>query len=617
MSLSGSQSLSMRSSNEFLPSLPGYQISKSAAAKKMKQNFYMLEGQTFYKDDNLSVADDDSSTTYVIGKSRVGTATQRPKTTIRMSQEPEVIFSFSAFYEETLLHSRLETFRVRKVTIFHYKDDGAFMIVEKPLINSGMPQGTLLKRTIVTKPDGSPYSLDEFRIGCSVEILGKTYHIYDSEPATRRYLDDDGPALQPPMDEFEKKRFLQRKSREGWGALHTRKNSLKKFIEAKLGNTVNNSGREGLNTFGHNTLKFLCIWDDTENLYGDVTEYTLIYHLRDDTIEIFAVPTQNSGKEQFPRLLKRGKLPIEVGARTLEANIKLTSKEDFHHWTNLYIGVGVFVYARNLIIVDADQSTRDFYMKQEMPLAPSQMPETNKPPRTAKNIPPHSGFGSDEDSLQSCIAPLANTAPPKKRFGENKVLSFVCKFITKNFEDINRRFVITYFITDNTIKIHEIPVKNSGFVGGVFLARGRFKGMNGDYITAKDMYIGSTLGLQRHVFKLLESNESTMRWMELHADIIPVANTRWIMDKLRYNPALWEDSKNGNLLQTFLDLDSSLTGDADKNTLTGVLNHYGINEEDICEHEVITLVRSFGNRDEKFDFRKFVSELDEPSDDDL
>ena len=88
----------MRSSNEFLPSLPGYQISKSAAAKKMKQNFYMLEGQTFYKDDNSTIADDDSSTTYVIGKSRVGTATQRPKTTIRMSQEPEVIFSFSAFY---------------------------------------------------------------------------------------------------------------------------------------------------------------------------------------------------------------------------------------------------------------------------------------------------------------------------------------------------------------------------------------------------------------------------------------------------------------------------------------------------------------------------------------
>ncbi|NDD39075.1 MAG: hypothetical protein EB082_11810 [Verrucomicrobia bacterium] len=35
----------------------------------------------------------------------------------------------------------------------------------------------------------------------------------------------------------------------------------------------------------------------------------------------------------------------------------------------------------------------------------------------------------------------------------------------------HRRFVITFYVSDGTIKVQEPPIRNSGFVGGVFLSR--------------------------------------------------------------------------------------------------------------------------------------------------
>ena len=38
--------------------------------------------------------------------------------------------------------------------------------------------------------------------------------------------------------------------------------------------------------YGTQTLKFRCIWDNTENLYGDVLEFSMMYYLNDDTVEV-------------------------------------------------------------------------------------------------------------------------------------------------------------------------------------------------------------------------------------------------------------------------------------------------------------------------------------------
>jgi len=368
-------------------------------------------------------------------------------------------------------------------------------------------------------------------------------------------------------------------------------------------------------------LQFLCIWDDTANLYGDVMEYTLIYHLCDDTIEIFASAPNNSGREQFPRLLKRAKLPKDFGVKNFEENLSSKSSLQAHyHWTDISIGFEIMVYSRNLVVVDADQATRNFYEQNQMELGPSQRPGAYKPNRTARTVPPHNGFGSEEDSLQSCVGPLLNTSPPKKKHGENKVLSFVCELSSNRKEDEGRRFVLTYYVTDTTIKVHEIPAKNSGFVGGVFLSRGKYKNPENEYVTDKDIFIGATVILQRHGFHILQSNENTLQWMETHSESLPKSNFNLIMDKLRSIDRIYDDIMSGKFLDKLKRLDNTSSGKICKDALIQVLQEYDVfrvGESTFCEHEVLTIVRAFGEKGEEFDYCKFVKELVEPGDDDL
>jgi hypothetical protein len=37
--------------------------------------------------------------------------------------------------------------------------------------------------------------------------------------------------------------------------------------------------------FGQQVLRFHCVWDDRENLYGSLRRYDLYYHLQDDMVK--------------------------------------------------------------------------------------------------------------------------------------------------------------------------------------------------------------------------------------------------------------------------------------------------------------------------------------------
>lgn len=606
---------------DLLPNLPGFKPVYRPNTSK-KQTFQKIDGLNFVREElpPLIGLEEDSTTTLLVGSlgspSRISTAksTLRPMTT---SQDPEITLTFKAYVEEVTLHTRLEEYRIRKCNIYFYPESGALMIVEKTQQNSGMAQGTILKRTVANKEDGSPFIDDDFRIGSAVNIFGRIYQIYDCDKRTREYLQDYSPAITPPSDAYEQHRMELHSSRSGWGAHHSKKNTLKTFVEAKLGNTVNNKGREGFLKYGNAVLKFLCTWDDTNSLYGDVMEYSLIYHLADDTIEIFSSTTNNSGREQFPRLLKRARLPKVLTSYSLDQDdVEPDFSRDNYHWTDFYIGCEISVYSRNLLIVDADQNTRNFYNEQNLELGQNEQMETNRPIRQIRQIPPHNGFGSEEDSLQSCIGPLSNTSSPKKKLGENKQLAFVADLLSGAPEDTERRFVITYYVTDSTIKVHEIPARNSGFVSGVFLSRRKLKGADNENITEKNLYVGATVVLQSHVFRLLQSNESTLRWMEIHRNSLPKSNIFMILDKLRRNSKLFEDARNGVLKNEFANSSTNNSKLADRDLLTKVLEKYnltGAHPSQLTGHELITIVRHFGNRGDTFEFEKLEQELLEPS----
>lgn len=63
-------------------------------------------------------------------------------------------------------------------------------------------------------------------------------------------------------------------------------------------------------------LRFWCIWDDRQSMYGDRRPYVLHYFLEDDTVEILEINENNSGRDPFPIFLRRSMLP-KVRAHSL------------------------------------------------------------------------------------------------------------------------------------------------------------------------------------------------------------------------------------------------------------------------------------------------------------
>lgn len=428
---------------------------------------------------------------------------------------------------------------------------------------------------------------------------------------------DETLVLPVPDDSYQKyRKSLQAGEEDTWGKFHSKKNDNKTFNEARLGSVADNSGREGFMKYGNTTLSFKCMWDNTHNLYGDVLYFSLMYYLSDDTLEIMAIAANNvstteSGKT---KLLKRSKLP-----RNFELSMTLGEKpgpQAFFNWTDLYIGLELQVYGRKLLICDADRRTREFYNNNGQPLGdPIVQPEPEIVVHK-REIPPPTGFGSEEDSLRSVSGSLMPGPVPAKKLGENKNLSFFASLLSGGIDDVDRRFVITYFVTDNTLKVIEPPVRNSGFTGGVFLSRREIKNENGDLLRYPELYIGCKLRILKHQFLLLDANEATLKWMEDNK--LPRSNYYAILDKIR--PLALTDAKSGVLLNLFKERESPKHGsgqatvDTLRTILTTVYRVIGDEDGDVCEHELRTILRGAGNKKESFNYVKFVEQIVEPTD---
>lgn len=592
---------------EVLPNLPQYRQKRTPIGKKLR-TLDVVNGDIFIRPGLPPISTnsliDDHSVNSLGSPSLL--AKSRPRSP---EHEVHLILTYQAYFEELEVHNPAGSDpRVRKCNIYFYVEDQTISIVEKPQINSGIPQGTIVKRSVPCKPDGLPYGVEDFRVGADLVIHGRTYHIYDCDGATRRYIkyrfdESMEDAYEPPRDIWSAETD-RRKKNEEWGRFHSKKNHNKTFMEAMLGNTVNNTGRAGFIEYGNKTLKFLCVWDNKDKLYGDRLEFCLTYYLSDDTIEIFS---QSAGGELFSRLLKRSRLPKHPHMKTLGES----AVEDYYHWEDFYIGLELNVYSRRLRIVDSDNSTRMFYKTINVPMGDAEAPPAPIEVYHEREIPPSTGFGSEEDSLRSCQGSLMPGPIHHKMVGEDKKLIFTGCLLSGTTDDVDRRFVITYFVQDNTIKIQEPPVRNSGFVGGVFLSRRVVKTEGGDPISHLHLYVGAKLQVLKHKFLILGANENTMRWMEDKKH--PRSSFYDILEKIK--PFVLADAMSGALASKFESLDVSGQGRCTQQALTSILKEYDLLGDDkISEHELMSIVRANGNKKPTFDYNKMIDQLINPTD---
>ncbi|KAK9828561.1 hypothetical protein WJX72_000760 [[Myrmecia] bisecta] len=518
-----------------------------------------------------------------------------------------MVLRFYAYFKESVPECEEENFRIRACVLLYYLEDGSLSVVEPKQDNSGLDQGTFLKRHRIPKADGSEVVLADLRIGGQLELYSRVFVILACDPFTRKFMTREGIELAPDqaMPEDPHARLVKQKE-AAQQALH----------QHKTAGRLTGDDPYKFFTNDRKVLRFNCYWDDSGSLYGDVRLYELHYYLADDTVEVVEVLGGNSGRDPFPRFLHRMRLPKTtpvIGARPLSAASRARQDQDVYTWQELRIGspvqelrIGspVRVYNRTMWLYDCDDFTRRWYRDKlglgDAALAPRPLQALQKQARPPIQVPPNtSGIGSELDSLQNVyhLVPKA-VQPDFNHFVQNdgKVLRFTGRMVDApggpvNDTDAERRFVVSYYLSDDSIQIFEPPLRNSGIAGGKFLERRKLvkPGSREEY-NQHDMFMGARIAASGRTFELTDADDYTLKYMEAYRRLFPKSDYHLIISKL--HAGIGAASAGERLRTAMLALDPEGSGSVPCADLQRTLAELGVG---MTLHEVATVARQLSS----------------------
>jgi len=161
----------------------------------------------------------------------------------------------------------------------------------------------------------------------------------------------------------------------------------------------------------------------------------------------------------------------------------------------------------------------------------------NPPQKVIHPIPSHTGIGSEEDSLLSVyfLRPVARIKDMNKMFKSDKhVLRFSCKLISSVAADEERKFLLSVYVRDDTIMVYELADKNSGRTPCKFMERKKHKNpFTKKYYNEKDFTVGGTIYLNSFIFKLIEADEYTKKYMKDNPEIFTDSDMQAILNRVR------------------------------------------------------------------------------------
>ncbi|XP_059504782.1 EF-hand domain-containing protein 1 isoform X2 [Stegostoma tigrinum] len=430
------------------------------------------------------------------------------------------VLKFDGYFKETVHESPYEYYRVRPIILYYYLEDDSISIHEPEVDNSGLTQGKLINRQRLPKNDqGDCWHWKDLNVAMEVVAYGKRYRLTSCDKFTCDFMVSHGiipncPEMIPPDPYIESRK--RNPAREH--VTPSDFDKLKQFL-----------------TYDRKVLRFYAYWNDTDNMFGECRRYIIHYYLADGTVEIRDVYERNDGRDPFPMMVGRRRYPKTL--KDEAANFPTISMEvadqEVKEWygpRDFIVGQPVTLLGREFFIYDCDEFTKNYFYQniRGVELHPVDVIKKPAPPEK-KWVPPYNGFGSVEDSLGNCLSLIPK--PPKKDVlkmleMDKIILRYEAKMESRNPDDWNRRFILSFHVATDEISIFEPPLRNSGRIGGRILSKIRIPkpGSNvekPEFYTAKDLAICSIVEVLGCRFIITDADEYVYKYLQANAAEFP------------------------------------------------------------------------------------------------
>jgi hypothetical protein len=283
-----------------------------------------------------------------------------------------------------------------------------------------------------------------------------------------------------------------------------------RFLEASIGclKPFKKDTRERFLKYDGTVLKFMLLRVEDDNLGPEQRiKYQLSYHMATEECEI----NELRGQRRYMSGLtfyKRSRLPkalIGHDDRMRNAEVE-TGDEDYYNEDDFVVGESIYVLGNMMLIYDCDETTNTWYSNERGIDQKSNAIDVELPPVAVVPmvIPPPTGYGSEADSLRSCLElyPHRIRRDPPPTTGES--YRFGAKMVNSDAIDKSREFKITYFTDDGSVSVYEPSMRNSGLVAGLFLKRDKqVNPSTQENFRLQDFVPGSSVQINRYTFQIL------------------------------------------------------------------------------------------------------------------